>query len=216
MRSQTGMHRRVFLSAATATVLAAPIFAAGASPDDAAPLPEGILPGDPLAQYWRKNVSHLIDVQTPPELSQEQVRERHRIYALLLMALVARFWNGNNNGPLGSYPFREAQKTTDQGRDPNCLRYRGDLNERSDSQHVSWDRYLGHNIACIAVDAKGEILDFDFNHNAIFRSSAEHAESRMVRRLFSLTNLLDDWKPAQPIPSQAHPVDLKGLDLHLP
>ena len=44
---------------------------------------------------------------------------------------------------------------------------------------VNWDRYLGHNIACIAVDGNGEIIDFDFNHNDFFRSSAEHAESRI-------------------------------------
>ncbi len=48
------------------------------------------------------------------------------------------------------------------------------------------DRYLGHNIACIAVDENGSILDFDFNHNELFNSSAEHAEARLVRRLFSL------------------------------
>src|ERR1700738_3413746 len=143
MNSYKGMHRRAFLSATTATALAAPLIAAGASPDDEAPLPQDILPGDPLAQYWNKKVSHLIDVQPPKELSQEQVKERHRIYMLLLMALVARFWNGNNNGPLGVYSLRTAQKAIEQGPDPKCLRYRGDLNERSDEQHVSWDRYLG-------------------------------------------------------------------------
>jgi tRNA(Arg) A34 adenosine deaminase TadA len=214
MNSHKVMHRRAFLSATTATALAAPLIAAGASPDDEAPLPQGILPGDPLAQYWRKSVSHLIDVRLPQELSQEQVRERHRIYMLLLMASVARFWNGNNNGPLGVYPQRQAQKAPDQGANPTCLRYRGDMNQTDDPQRISWDRYLGHNIACLAVDAKGEILDFDFNHNAIFRSSAEHAELRVVRRLFSLTDLIDDWKPEHTIPSQAHPIDLRGVTIY--
>lgn len=214
MNSYKGMYRRAFLSATTATALAARLIAAGASPDNEAPLPQGILPGDPLAQYWRKNVSHLIDVQPPQELSRGQVQERHRIYMLLLMALVARFWNGNNNGPLGIYPLRQAQKAADQGANPNCLRYRGDMTETDDPQRISWDRYLGHNIACIAVDAKGEILDFDFNHNAFFRSSAEHAESRMVRRLFSLTDLIDDWKIDHMIPTQAHLIDLKGVTIY--
>lgn len=214
MNSHKGMHRRAFLSTTTAVALAAPLIAAGASPYDDVPLPQGILPGDPLAQYLNKKVSQLIEVQPPKELSQEQVKERHRIYMLLLMALVARFWNGNNNGPLGVYSLRTAQKAIEQGPDPKCIRYKGDLNERSDEQHVSWDRYLGHNIACIAVDAKGEILDFDFNHNAIFRSSAEHAESRMVRRLFSLTDLIDDWRPSHTIPTQAHPIDLKGVTIY--
>jgi len=214
MNPDTRMRRRSFLAATTAAAFVSPLIAVRPLPDDEAPLPEGILPGDPLAQYWNRKVSHLIDVQPPKELLQEQVRERHRIYMLLVMALVARFWNGNNNGPLGVYPQRQAQKASEQGSNATCFRYKGDLNERSDSQHVSWDRYLGHNIACIAVDSKGEILDFDFNHNAIFRSSAEHAELRVVRRLFSLTDLIDDWKPEHAIPSQAHPIDLRGVTIY--
>src|SRR3981189_2447238 len=65
---------------------------------------------------------------------------------------------------------------------PNPKRYRGDMLDKPGGLRVNWDRYLGHNIACIAVDGNGEIIDFDFNHNDLFRSSAEHAESRMVRR----------------------------------
>jgi tRNA(Arg) A34 adenosine deaminase TadA len=214
MGSESGLNRRVFLAATAATALARSVNAARAVADDATPLPRGILPGDPLAQYWNRKVSHLIDVELPDELAQEKVRERHRIYMLLLMALVERFWNGNNDGPLGTYPLRRAQKAAEQSSDPKCLRYKGDLNERADLQQVSWDRYLGHNIACIAVDAKGEILDFDFNHNVIFRSSAEHAESRMVRRLFALTNLIDDWKPDDTVPSQARTIDLKGVTIY--
>src|ERR1700691_2836503 len=209
MNFHKSVDRRFFLSTmATAVGGLTTLSAVAASPSGEAALPEGILPGDPLAQYWQKSVSHLVEVKLPQEVSLEAIQERHRIYALLLMALVSRFWNGNNNGPLGVYPFREAQKAAEQGASPNCLRYRGDMNETDDPQRISWDRYLGHNIACVAVDGKGEILDFDFNHNAIFRSSTEHAESRMVRRLFSLTDLVDDWKPDHTVPTQAHPVDL--------
>lgn len=39
--------------------------------------------------------------------------------------------------------------------------------------------------------------DIDFNHNDFFRSSAEHSESRMVRRLFSLTDIFDSWRTGQ-------------------
>ena len=46
--------------------------------------------------------------------------------------------------------------------------------------------YLGHNIAAIAVSPTGRIVDFDFNHNELFNSSAEHAEARLLRRLFAL------------------------------
>ena len=54
--------------------------------------------------------------------------------------------------------------------------------------------YFGHNIACIAVDENGEIIDFDFNHNELYNSSAEHAEARLVRRIFSLNQAYDHWQ----------------------
>jgi tRNA(Arg) A34 adenosine deaminase TadA len=57
---------------------------------------------------------------------------------------------------------------------------------------------LGHNIACIGVDGHGEVIDFDFNHNDIFSSSVEHAESRLVRRVFSLAQVYDDWQMRRP------------------
>jgi tRNA(Arg) A34 adenosine deaminase TadA len=50
--------------------------------------------------------------------------------------------------------------------------------------------YLGHNIAALAVDDVGAILGFDFNHNEIFNSSVEHAEARLLRRLFSRPDIL--------------------------
>jgi tRNA(Arg) A34 adenosine deaminase TadA len=216
LNALNSINRRDFLTTTALAFggLSGPTHTRASDRADGPPLPEGILPGDPLAQYWNKHVSTLVDVQLPRDLALPAVQERHRIYALLLMALVARFWNGNNNGPLGVYRFREAQKAADQGGNQTCIRYRGDLNERDDAEHISWDRYLGHNIACIAVDAKGEIVDFDFNHNAILRSSAEHAESRMVRRLFSLTDLIDDWNTAQPIPSASHSIALKGVTIY--
>jgi tRNA(Arg) A34 adenosine deaminase TadA len=89
------------------------------------------------------------------------------------MRLVARFWNGNKHGQGGSYPWRTKQKL------PSGI--------------YSGGQYLGHNIACIAVDGCGEVIDFDFNHNDIFSSSVEHAESRLVRRVFSLAQVYDDW-----------------------
>ncbi|NNF57662.1 MAG: hypothetical protein HKN04_05415, partial [Rhodothermaceae bacterium] len=55
------------------------------------------------------------------------------------------------------------------------------------------ESYRGHNIAAIAVDARGHIIDFEFNHNEIFNSSIEHAESRLLRRIFSLRQVLDAW-----------------------
>jgi tRNA(Arg) A34 adenosine deaminase TadA len=104
--------------------------------------------------------------------------ERHYLYSLLVMALVSNYWNGNKRGQDGVYPWRKGQQLK------NGI-YRG-------------GQYLGHNIACIAVDGLGEVIDFDFNHNDIFSSSVEHAESRLVRRVFSLAQVYDDWRVRRP------------------
>ncbi|NEK18183.1 hypothetical protein [Rhizobium leguminosarum] len=129
-----------------------------------------------LLEYWNKPVGELATVATS-EIALEE-RERHRIYSLLTMAITAVFWNGNKRGQDGVYPWRPLQ------RKPNGT-YQG-------------DRYLGHNIASLAVAGNGEIIDFDFNHNDIFNSSAEHAEARLVRRVFNLNQIYDNWQTKKP------------------
>jgi len=128
----------------------------------------------PLAELWNRPVRELAHVAPsafgPPE------RERHRIYSLLVMALVFHYWNGNKRGAVGDYPCRRDQRRA--------------------GGFYAGGNYLGHNIASIAVDGHGRLIDFDFNHNEIFCSSVEHAESRLVRRLFSLVQLRDDWRPS--------------------
>ena len=64
------------------------------------------------------------------------------------------------------------------------------------------------------MDGNGEIIDFDFNHNEFFRSSAEHAESRMVRRLFSLTDIFDSWKTGQPVEGKSKAASLNDVTLY--
>lgn len=137
-------------------------------------------PDAPLARYWNKPVSDLATIEVS-RFSLEQ-RERHRIYALATMALLSAYWNGNKRGQSGDYPWRKKQRRENGT-------YAGDR---------FGDRYLGHNIACVAIDGNGEIIDFDFNHNDIFSSSAEHAEIRLIRRLFSLTQVYDDWAFRKP------------------
>jgi tRNA(Arg) A34 adenosine deaminase TadA len=151
-----------------------------------------------MIENWNRQLGDLVEVKLSilndaPELTHDLVKERHRIYCFLLMKLIHRFWNGNKRGPIGTYPLRQQQiDLTQASRKPQ--RYRGEMAENPGPLRVNWDRYLGHNIACLAVDGNGDIIDFDFNHNDFFRSSAEHAESRMVRRLFSLTDVFDGWK----------------------
>jgi tRNA(Arg) A34 adenosine deaminase TadA len=165
-----------------------------------------------LSKYWEQPVSDLVDVKladAAPALSKEFVRERHRIYCFLLMRLIRRFWNGNKRGPIGEYPRRKKQLLI-----PG--RYQGDMFSHMppDPLRMNWDRYLGHNIACLAVDGNGEIIDFEFNHNDFFRSSAEHAESRMVRRLFGLTDIRDGWRTGGKVPEKTRSFSLKDVTLY--
>ena len=177
------------------------------------PLPPGFKDQKPLQDYWEKKLQEIVTVdltKDAPELAHPAVKERHRIYCHLLMKLIHRFWNGNKRGPFGEYPLRAKQLESQQA--PG--RYHGDMIANPEGLRVNWDRYLGHNIACIAVDGNGEIIDFDFNHNDFFRSSAEHAESRMVRRLFGLTNIFDTWKTGNPIGDKSRAASLNEVTLY--
>lgn len=129
-----------------------------------------------LNYYLQKDV---VDLITPESYAiEEGMKERHRLYSLLLMSITKFYWNGNKEGRDGEYPLNPTPK---YGKDGKYGKY-----EFSD--------YIGHNIASIAVDAYGEIIDFEFNHNKLFNSSAEHAESRMVKRVYALTQINDSWK----------------------
>jgi len=115
---------------------------------------------------------------------------------------------------LGIYPWRERQKESGQDPHATIFRYRGDIAKDSDRFRINWDRYLGHNIACVAVDGNGEVIDFDFNHNNVFRSSAEHAEARMVRRLFSLAQIFDKWRTGTLIPGKSRGFSLQDVTIY--
>ncbi len=135
------------------------------------PVPPG------LKQFWSGSVEKFTELQ-PNNLSPEE-EERHRIYSLMLMSLLESKWNGNKYGEIGDYGDWRAEQqigTTKSG----LKVYEGGT-------------YLGHNIAAVAVDAEGRVIDFDFNHNAVFDSTVEHAESRLVRRVFALNQIYDPW-----------------------
>lgn len=139
-------------------------------------LPPGASSG--LEFYWDRALSETASV--PSSISDPGQVERHRIYSLLTMALISAYWNGNKYGAEGEYPWRAEQRRSEG-------LYRGD---------AAGDRYLGHNIACVAVDENGEVVDFEFNHNELYNSSAEHAEARLVRRIFSLNQSYNHWQIA--------------------
>jgi tRNA(Arg) A34 adenosine deaminase TadA len=213
-----GPNRRDFIiqTAGAAGVLAGGTVAAEARQADA--LGPGFDQQKPLQQNWHEELGSVAQVDLDvdaAELKNAAAQERHRIYCYLLMKLIARFWNGNKNGPFGIYPQRDRlQLAGAKGADDAPRLYRGDMNPHPDQQRPNWDRYLGHNIACVAVDGDGQIIDFDFNHNAFFRSSAEHAESRLVRRLFSLTDIFDSWKTGPRFNNRPHAASLGDVTLY--
>jgi tRNA(Arg) A34 adenosine deaminase TadA len=123
----------------------------------------------PLKERWSEPLGAVASV--PPLRLPEGQAERHRTYCLLLMALLAHHWTPLKHGRKGRYPW--------------CA--------ESDGGPAVQPEYLGHNIAALGVDGNGRVVDFDFNHNAVFDSSAEHAEVRLVRRLYSLAHVSDSW-----------------------
>jgi tRNA(Arg) A34 adenosine deaminase TadA len=222
MTDHSKVNRRDFI--ATTTVAAGAASALGgaalttASAQSLLAPPPGFDAQKPLIENWNRQLGDLVDVRSnisrdAPELAHDAVKDRHRIYCYLLMKLVVRFWNGNKRGPLGTYPLRQRQ--VDRAQLPEKPgRYRGEMMQNPGGLRVNWDRYLGHNIACVAVDGNGDIIDFDFNHNDFFRSSAEHAESRMVRRLFSLTDVFDGWKTGKKVSDKPHAASLNDVTLY--
>lgn len=122
-----------------------------------------------LKFYLNKEVRELIIPE--PYIIDEGSKERHRLYSLLLMSITKFYWNGMKRGRNGEYP----------------------LNPKKHGKYEFSD-YLGHNITSLAVDGYGDVIDFEFNHNKLFNSSAEHAESRMVKRVYTLTQINDSWK----------------------
>ena len=211
-------NRRDFIAA---TAVTAGALTAGGTTSQAGEI-DALGPGfdlqTPLKKNWNEVLGSLVHVDLDvdaKELKDPAVQERHRIYCYLLMKLIVRFWNGNKNGPFGIYPQRDRlQLAGPKGADDTPRLYKGDMNPKPDRDRPNWDRYLGHNIACIAVDGNGHIIDFDFNHNAIFRSSAEHAESRLVRRLFSLTDIFDSWKIGARFNGKPHAASLGDVTLY--
>lgn len=145
--------------------------------------PPVLFDDDPMIVYWNKPVAELVTLKKP-DMDPGQA-ERHRIFSLALMSLVEHYWNGNRFGAEGSYPWRTKQQWPSHSGLylPKCNGKQAD--------------YLGHNICAMAVDGDGDIIDFDFNHNEVFDSSVEHAESRLIRRIFALTRL-NDYNTADP------------------
>lgn len=176
MTHDTRPDRRHFLTSLASGSLAAAaavVAPAGRGWADSVPVPQSA--DDAISHYWNRPLSELVDIG-PYESSPAEM-ERHRVYGNLVLALLHGYFNGNKEGEMGDYPWQPSQRIAGSG---------------TQSLYAG-GRYLGHNICCIAVDGDGEIIDFDFNHNSIFNSSVEHAEARLIKRIFSLSYIHQDW-----------------------
>ncbi|KWV91768.1 deaminase [Erythrobacter sp. YT30] len=131
---------------------------------------------EPIEEFLKRPLEDLIK-PSHSKLSRGE-KERHRIYSGALAEIIENYWCGTKYGVKGEYPLNPRRSQWDD----NC-------------PHLE-DEYRGHNIAALAVDHDGYIIDFDFNHNQIFDSSVEHAEARLIKRVFSLTQLQDSWNVA--------------------
>lgn len=135
---------------------------AAAGKGSPAPPPPPGFPGD----LWAKPLS--ASATLAPVDRSPAAAERHRIYAHLCGAVVAAQFNHRKYGYEGEYPL--------------CV--------ETATAETTVASYQGHNIAALAVDATGRVTDYAFNHNALFASTVEHAEARLLARLFSVKGSL--------------------------
>lgn len=148
-----------------------------------------------LNGYLEKYVHELV-AASPREISAAEM-ERLRIYTLLLASMVAYQWCGNK--PRLDDSLKPSLEPGAYGPNPIAAKYPDQQVPKERGIHLKRD-YLGHNIASFAVDRDGCIIDFDFNHNEIFNSSVQHAEARLLNRVFALNQINDSWN-AGPVAS---------------
>ncbi len=107
---------------------------------------------------------------------------RHLIYSYAIMSLLYSEFNGNKQGPIGDYNFREKCKIGSVGSSSEKFVYASKAT-RDDKPSEASD-YLGHNIVALAVCKRGSVLRVSYNHNVLFSSTVDHAEERLIDGLF--------------------------------
>jgi tRNA(Arg) A34 adenosine deaminase TadA len=107
---------------------------------------------------------------------------RHLIYSYAIMSLLYSEFNGNKQGPIGNYDFREKCKIGSVGSSSQKFVYASKAT--SDESPSEASDYLGHNIVALAVCKRGSVLRVSYNHNVLFSSTVDHAEERLIDGLF--------------------------------
>jgi tRNA(Arg) A34 adenosine deaminase TadA len=120
---------------------------------------------------------------------------RHLIFSYAVMALLYSEFNGNKQGPLGRYYFRDRckigqvvsveatveEKSSGQSAPAGTFVYSSKMVQKGQGECSD---YLGHNIVALAVCKRGSILRVSYNHNVLFSSTVDHAEERLIDGLF--------------------------------
>jgi tRNA(Arg) A34 adenosine deaminase TadA len=116
---------------------------------------------------------------------------RHLIFSYAVMALLYSEFNGNKQGPLGHYFFRDRCKigqvvaaeatVEEESSGQSKFVYSSKMVQKGRGECSD---YLGHNIVALAVCKRGSILRVSYNHNVLFSSTVDHAEERLIDGLF--------------------------------
>jgi tRNA(Arg) A34 adenosine deaminase TadA len=111
---------------------------------------------------------------------------RHLIFSYSICSLQWVGFNGNKEGPVGSYPARQKQKAASihQIVDSSDSKKTKNLGIYRSKEGGPSENYVGHNIVAIAVGKRGDILKVAYNHNILFTSTVDHAEERLIDSLY--------------------------------
>jgi tRNA(Arg) A34 adenosine deaminase TadA len=139
--------------------------------------------GRSLKQWGHRSLNEFEQCEVEKE-SNRCEKWRHLIFSYAVMALLYSEFNGNKQGPLGKYYFRDQCKIGEVG---GCQgeseKYVYASKKVKDGTGECSD-YLGHNIVALAVCKRGSILRVSYNHNVLFSSTVDHAEERLIDGLF--------------------------------
>jgi tRNA(Arg) A34 adenosine deaminase TadA len=137
-------------------------------------------------KQWGHRSSHEFEkCEVDKELNHCE-RWRHLIYSYAVMSLLYNEFNGNKQGPIGNYHFRDQCKIGQVGpsqEDPRLQKFVYASKATIEGQGEASD-YLGHNIVALAVCKRGSVLRVSYNHNVLFSSTVDHAEERLIDGLF--------------------------------
>lgn len=191
-------HRDVGGSTGVATTFGADGFRSQSAPKEA---PPGFRDQDPIKLYWNKPLNEIVDIDLSRAAPNFRRRGPRAPSDLLLSADEAGGSFLERQQARAARRLSRAHQASEPATPPPpTTRYRGDMIDNPDRSRVNWDRYVGHNIACVAVDVarSSTSISTTTNFSEAQPNCAESAQ-RGPPALFSLTDIFDSWKTGQPV-----------------